>query len=195
MDIDGGGGPVLYRGNNFSVEVSQTGGTADLANNVESVWLPAGTTGSFTVTVRASNIAGDGVPNIGDNFDQDFALVVYNGANIVCGDGIIDGTEVCDDGGTVPGDGCDGVCQLELGWNCTGAPSVCSEVCGDDMVVGGEVCDGTAADICPLGCAVDCTCAAPLPSGPVARWPGPRRPCDGSGRAGDARHRAPARAA
>jgi hypothetical protein len=47
---------------------------------VESVFLPAGTAGAFTVTVRATNIAGDGVPGNADTTDQDFALVVYNGA-------------------------------------------------------------------------------------------------------------------
>ena len=76
--VDSGGGSVLYRGNNFNNNQSQAGGAADGVNNVESVWLPPGTTGNFTVTVRAGNIAGDGVPNFGDATDQDFALVVYN---------------------------------------------------------------------------------------------------------------------
>lgn len=78
VTVDSGGGPVLYRGNNFNNNQSQPGGAADGRNNVESVWLPAGTTGDFTITVRAGNIAGDGVPNSGDGTDQDFALVVYN---------------------------------------------------------------------------------------------------------------------
>jgi len=42
------------------------------------VFLPAGTTGNFTITVRATNIAGDGVPGNADTTDQDFALVAYN---------------------------------------------------------------------------------------------------------------------
>lgn len=69
----------VYRGNNFIGQESQLGGTADFKNNVEAVWLPAGTIGTFVVRVRASNIAGDGVPNNNDFTDQDFALVVYNG--------------------------------------------------------------------------------------------------------------------
>ena len=69
----------VYRGNNFAGQESQPGGTADTRNNVEAVWLPAGTVGSFIVHVRASNIAGDGVPGNADPTDQDFALVVYNG--------------------------------------------------------------------------------------------------------------------
>jgi hypothetical protein len=69
----------VYRGNNFSGQVSQPGGSADSKNNVEGVWLPAGTVGAFVVRVRAANIAGEGIPGNGDSTDQDFALVVYNG--------------------------------------------------------------------------------------------------------------------
>jgi hypothetical protein len=68
-----------YRGNNFQGSQSKPSGEANTKDNVESVWLPAGTTGSFAVRVRATNIAGDGVPGNGDFTDQDFALVVYNG--------------------------------------------------------------------------------------------------------------------
>ncbi|HKQ78996.1 MAG TPA: S8 family serine peptidase [Blastocatellia bacterium] len=70
-----------YRGNVFSGANSTTGGVADPRNNAESVFLPAGTSGSFTVTVRAANIAGDGVPGNADTTDQDFALVIYNGTS------------------------------------------------------------------------------------------------------------------
>ena len=70
----------LYRGNVFSGASSITGGTADIRNNLESVFLPSGTTGTFSVTVRATNVAGDGVPGNADTTDQDFALVVYNGS-------------------------------------------------------------------------------------------------------------------
>jgi subtilase family protein len=69
----------VYRGNNFSGQESNPGGESDIKNNVEAVWLPAGTAGTFLVRVRAMNIAGDGVPFNGDSTDQDFALVVYNG--------------------------------------------------------------------------------------------------------------------
>lgn len=69
---------TLYRGNVFSGANSTTGGTADAKNNAESVFLPAGTSGSYTITVRATNIAGDGVPGNADTTDQDFALIIYN---------------------------------------------------------------------------------------------------------------------
>jgi Subtilase family/Viral BACON domain len=78
LDLEVSVGATTYKGNVFSGANSITGGTADSKNNVESVFLPAGTSGTFTVTVRATNIAGDGVPGNGDTTDQDFALVVYN---------------------------------------------------------------------------------------------------------------------
>ncbi|MCD6285155.1 MAG: S8 family serine peptidase [Anaerolineae bacterium] len=67
-----------YFGNVFSGARSITGGSADPRNNLESVFLPAGVHGSFTITVAATNLAGDGVPVNTDPTDQDFALVCYN---------------------------------------------------------------------------------------------------------------------
>ena len=79
LEVSVGGSTFL--GNVFSGANSTTGGSADIRNNTESVFLPAGTSGSFTVTVDAASIAGDGVPGNGDSTDQDFALVIYNGAS------------------------------------------------------------------------------------------------------------------
>jgi hypothetical protein len=71
-------GANTYRGNVFTGANSVTGGTADGSNNVESVFLPSGADGPFTVTVTAANITSDGVPNTGTTLDQDFALISYN---------------------------------------------------------------------------------------------------------------------
>jgi len=68
----------VYKGNVFSGAFSVTGGSADPKNNVESVFLPAGLSGPFVVTVTAANINSDGVPNEPPSLDQDFALVIYN---------------------------------------------------------------------------------------------------------------------
>jgi subtilisin-like proprotein convertase family protein len=80
LDLEVTVGATLYRGNVFSGASSISGGTADPANNTECVFLPAGTSGSFSITVRGTNIAGDGVPGNADTTDQDFALLVYNGS-------------------------------------------------------------------------------------------------------------------
>ena len=71
----------IYKGNVFVGSTSTTGGAADTRNNVESVFIPAGVTGNFSVSVKASNINSDGVPNDVNLLDQDFALVVYNGVS------------------------------------------------------------------------------------------------------------------
>jgi hypothetical protein len=78
LDLTVSVGCNAYRGNVFSGNHSVPGGSADHLNNVESVFLPAGVTGDFTVVVTADNINSDAVGN-GDTVDQDFALVVYNG--------------------------------------------------------------------------------------------------------------------
>ncbi len=85
----------------------------------------------------------------------------------ICGNGILEGNEECDDGNLVDGDGCDHLCRIEEGWQCEGQPSVCTEICGDGLIVGGELCDGDNLDgeTCEslglesgdLGCNDECT--------------------------------------
>lgn len=72
-------GGDTYHGNYFGPDGwSTVGGSADPMNNTEGVFLGPGTDGRLTVHVLASNINSDGVPNMGDTTDQDFALVCYN---------------------------------------------------------------------------------------------------------------------
>ncbi len=69
-----------YYGNRIGANgFSMAGGTPDNKNNTEGVYLPAGTAAA-TITVRASNLNSDGIPGVGNQTDQDFALVVYNAA-------------------------------------------------------------------------------------------------------------------
>lgn len=80
LDLEVRVGETTYRGNAFTgfESTPDPEGFADAINTVESVTVPAGMRGPFTVTVRAATIAGDGVPGNGDATDQDFALVIYN---------------------------------------------------------------------------------------------------------------------
>jgi len=78
LDLEVAIGGQTYLGNVFAGPDSITGGNPDPRNNVESIVLPTGLSGTFTITVKATNIAGDGVPGNGDFTDQDFALVCYN---------------------------------------------------------------------------------------------------------------------
>jgi len=73
----------------------------------------------------------------------------------VCGDGVIEGSETCDDTNVVAGDGCSDVCVLEAGWVCTGSPTVCVPTCAPlaaarvlncaSGMVSGDTADGTTA--------------------------------------------------
>jgi hypothetical protein len=74
--IDAGGNS--YRGNVFAASGwSATGGLADNRNNTEAVHF-AVPPGQVTIQVLATNINSDGIPNVGDRTDQDFALVCVN---------------------------------------------------------------------------------------------------------------------
>lgn len=79
----------------------------------------------------------------------------------ICGDGIVNGTEQCDDGNTTPGDGCSASCRLEPGFACvkqiTIPNSVCHATkCGDGLKEGFEQCDD--GNLVPYdGCSPTCT--------------------------------------
>jgi cysteine-rich repeat protein len=49
----------------------------------------------------------------------------YENTTPACGNGLVEGTEQCDDGNTNGGDGCDSTCQIEPGFFCQGVPSIC----------------------------------------------------------------------
>src|SRR5690625_2059201 len=53
----------------------------------------------------------------------------------VCGNGILEEGEACDDGNTASGDGCSSTCQIEDGWDCTEAGQPCFEITCDDSIV------------------------------------------------------------
>ena len=73
-----------------------------------------------------------------------------------CGDRVLVPPELCDDGNTVAGDGCSPTCKVEIGYKCSGSPSVCTHTtCGDNKVEGAEGCDDGNA--MPFdGCSSDC---------------------------------------
>jgi cysteine-rich repeat protein len=48
-----------------------------------------------------------------------------NICNTICGDGLILGTEACDDNNLLNGDGCSSTCSIEPAFYCSGAPSIC----------------------------------------------------------------------
>ena len=74
----------------------------------------------------------------------------------ICGDGILEGPEECDDGNTVDGDGCSNNCTLEYGYSCIGKK--CRSYCGNGVVGEGEECDDGNVfngDGCSSNCTVE----------------------------------------
>lgn len=75
-----------------------------------------------------------------------------------CGNGKLEASEACDDDNTDAGDGCDAMCAVETGFDCSGEPSVCTTVCGDGIVAGAEACDDSNTDSndgCDGMCAIE----------------------------------------
>lgn len=71
-------GDAVFYGNNFGSDGTSIPGVyPDDRNNTEGIFLSNSPAGTYKITVIAANIAGDGVPNVGDNTDQDFALAIY----------------------------------------------------------------------------------------------------------------------
>ena len=112
LDLEVTVGGNTYKGNVFSGANSVTGGLADTRNNVESIFIPAGVSGSFIVKVKGTNIAGNGVPGDADPLDQDYALVIYNaneaalpvinrGSTVITAESCAPGNNAVDPGETV----------------------------------------------------------------------------------------------
>jgi len=89
------------------------------------------------------------------NLSEGANLSNYNFANyiVVCGNGIKDDTEQCDDGNTASGDGCSASCQTET------PPT---SVCGNGEVETGEACDNGATNgdhvLCSAQCQLNSAC-------------------------------------
>lgn len=91
----------------------------------------------------------------------------------VCGNGIVAGTEQCDDGNTVSGDGCSSTCMLEPGWTCPVAGQPCKHIryCGNGILELdlGEQCDDgnmISGDGCSATCRVEPNFICPTPGQP-----------------------------
>ncbi|MCY1001153.1 DUF4215 domain-containing protein [Myxococcus sp. MISCRS1] len=76
----------------------------------------------------------------------------------VCGNGLLDEGEQCDDGDTTANDGCSATCTVETGYSCAGQPSACAVTCGDGIKAAAEACDDgntTAGDGCSATCTIE----------------------------------------
>lgn len=58
------------------------------------------------------------------------------GVPIVCGNGLVEPPETCDDGATTPADGCSEACAVEIGYTCSGEPSACDLIPPQVVTIG-----------------------------------------------------------
>jgi fibro-slime domain-containing protein len=113
--------------------------------------------GGGTILIESTaGAGGEQDPCLGPNPPDDCQLVPSGPA---CGDGEINqDSEACDDGNTLPGDGCSGICKVEPNFVCPtpGQPCEPTFACGNGEIEPGEVCDdGNAED--NDGCDATCT--------------------------------------
>ena len=111
------------------------------------------------------DVAVDGAGNLYVADTDNHRVLEYNGPLSVCGNGLVESGESCDDGNTANGDCCSSACQLEPdgttcddGNSCTSSDACQSGMCTGACQVGtvcGSGCDGT------LRCALNgstCSC-------------------------------------
>src|SRR4051812_46451607 len=129
------GGGVLVRPNpTLGVPQMRSGHLVSLVG----VAVLFGSFGCAGVTPKANGDGGPGTGGTGNHFDGGtFDIPTIETGNIaLCGNGVLDPGEMCDDNNKTPGDGCSAICQVPAGWTCSGSPSVCNMagVCGDGIL-------------------------------------------------------------
>lgn len=123
------------------IEDKEWGEQCDKGNNPAPVWENAGCDPATCELVDTSTTTGT----------DEFEIVTITGSDTdpsrgMCGDGVLEGSEECDDGNNLDNDGCSSICK--------------EEKCGDGIVQANEMCDdkeGTPAymnddDGCTKGC-------------------------------------------
>ncbi|MGV8142394.1 MAG: DUF4215 domain-containing protein [Candidatus Pacearchaeota archaeon] len=143
----------------------------DTLNNL----IPLGSSGFISATQMTYSIdTGLSLPGIYSlkvtNPSGSFSAPITLMINSVCGDGNVQGSETCDDGGAISSDGCSSSCLIETGYTCTSSvPNVCTliPVCGNGIVQSGEQCDDNnlnGADGCSSTCIIESgySCTAPV---------------------------------
>ena len=121
-----------------------------------------GTAGQSSHIPSEGGIGGLGIKPIRPHDDSPYL--------VVCGNGLQDEGEQCDDGRFLLGDGCSELCQIAADYNCPnwGQPCVNTSECGDGKLSSTEACDdgNTQGND---GCAINCSY---VESGWFCRAPG-----------------------
>jgi cysteine-rich repeat protein len=88
-----------------------------------------GTIPKYKLRVTATAICGNGIREGSEVCDGDPGCYADCTPPLVCGDGLLHPDEKCDDANTTSGDGCSASCTLESNYACNGAaPTVCTRI-------------------------------------------------------------------
>jgi fibro-slime domain-containing protein len=93
------------------------------------------------------------------------------GNPMLCGNGVLDPNEQCDEGQFKSSPGCTQLCQIEQGWSCPTPGQACvrTEVCGNGLLEPPEGCDDgntKNGDGCSSTCTVETGYRCPVPGKP-----------------------------
>lgn len=159
---DDNGGPVVARLVSFLVVSGPNAGDgADVLTDAEgkASFTYLGDGGAGTDVIRASFVDSHGDTRVSNDALKDW---VY-----VCGNGVLEGTEECDDGNTAGGDCCSPTCQLDPDDTPCSDGTACTEVdvCVDGACVGaspvscddGNLCTHDTCDPASGACVHDAT--------------------------------------
>ena len=110
----------------------------------------------------------DAAQQDGANADACASDACVEASASICGDGVIEAGEQCDDGNTLPNDGCSSNCQVEMGFTCPTPGQACTKKvpCGNGVLDPGETCDDgnvMAGDGCSPTCQVEAGWQCPIP--------------------------------
>jgi len=169
FSLDDDTDPTLPSSRNFAMTASAGGINYAITEGVTAGWSLTGLVCTGDVSDAGTTVnLGTRTATVHLNINDIVTCTFTNTQSVVCGDGLITGSETCDDSNTTNGDGCASTCQVESGYACTGTPSVCTTVCGNGIRTGSETCDDgntTNNDGCSAVCATEsgysCTLATP----------------------------------
>jgi cysteine-rich repeat protein len=133
-----GGDPTVNSPGGGTNGGADAGGTSAVPNG--------GSGGSLVIPM----MGGDGTTEGGDGTGTP--------TKFVCGNGMLEPGEFCDDGNTADDDGCSGDCKdLDLDYDCSVVGQTCVKVviCGDGVLQGAEACDDKNT-MDGDGCSADC---------------------------------------
>lgn len=91
-------------------------------------------------------------------------------AAAVCGNGVIESGETCDDGNAANTDGCSSTCIVETDFSCTGAPSTCQSYLEFVKALADTNTDGTVSDNEALVLTLDVADAPAQPYNTVSQF-------------------------